>query len=121
MEDLTKHFVTCSRLSWLFKLTQSVIRKLTPTIDTILFGGILMISQLVLVLIIMLDTWATGFLHRTKMQLYIVDSTKIRSSETHCVVTLFIAKVISRVNVEASYQNTLCNFVEKCNAYNESV
>ena len=41
-------------------------------------------------------------------------------SGTHCVVTLFKSKVISRVNVEyhfASYHNTVCNFVEKWNAY----
>ena len=44
-----------------------------------------------------------------------------RNSGTHCLVTLFKAKVISRVNVEyhfASFQNTVCNFVEKWNAYN---
>ena len=35
LNDLTHSFVTCSRLSWLFQLTQSLIRKLTPTIDTI--------------------------------------------------------------------------------------
>ena len=46
---------------------------------------------------------------------------KYRSSETQCVVTLFKAKVISRVNVEyqfARFQNTVCNFVEKWNTYN---
>ena len=42
-------------------------------------------------------------------------------SGTHCAVTLLKAKVISRVNVEyqfVSFQNALCNFVEKWNAYN---
>ena len=46
---------------------------------------------------------------------------KNRSSVTHCVVSLFKAKVISRVNVEyqfARFQNTVCNFVEKWNTYN---
>ena len=46
---------------------------------------------------------------------------KNRSSGTQCVVTLFKAKVISRVNVEyqfARFQNTVCNFVEKWNTYN---
>ena len=33
--DLTDIFVTCSRLSGLFQLTQSLIRKLTPTIENI--------------------------------------------------------------------------------------
>ena len=41
---------------------------------------------------------------------------KYRSSGTQCVVTLFKAKVISRVNVE--HQNTVCNFVEGWNTYN---
>ena len=43
------------------------------------------------------------------------------SSGTQCVVTLFKAKVISRVNVEyrfARFQNTVCNFVERWNTYN---
>ena len=35
LDDLTHIFVTCSRLSGLFQLTQSLIRKLTPTIDKI--------------------------------------------------------------------------------------
>ena len=35
LDDLTHIFVTCSRLSALFQLTQSLIRKLTPTIDKI--------------------------------------------------------------------------------------
>ena len=46
---------------------------------------------------------------------------KYRSSGIQCVVTLFKAKVISRVNVEyqfARFQNTLCNFVERWNTYN---
>ena len=46
---------------------------------------------------------------------------KYRSSGTQCVVTLFKAKVISRINVEylfARVQNTVCNFVEKWNIYN---
>ena len=46
---------------------------------------------------------------------------KNRSSGTHCVVTLFKAKVISRVNLEyqfGRFQNTFCIFVEKWNTYN---
>ena len=45
---------------------------------------------------------------------------KYRSSGTHCVVRLFKAKVISRVNVEyqfVRFQNTVCNFVERWNTY----
>ena len=46
---------------------------------------------------------------------------KNRSSGTQCVVTLFKAKVISRVIVEyqfSRFQNTVCHFVEKWNTYN---
>ena len=74
-----------------------------------MFGGILLVSQLVLVLMLMLDAYATGFLRRQKLQLYIVDSTNT------CVVTLFKAKVISRVNVEyqfTRFQNTVCNLLK---------
>ena len=45
---------------------------------------------------------------------------KNRSSGTHGVVTLFKVNLLSRVNVEylfVGFQNTVCNFVEKCNAY----
>ena len=44
-----------------------------------------------------------------------------RSSGTNCVVIRLKDKVMSRVNVDyqiASFQNTVCNFVEKWNAYN---
>ena len=40
-----------------------------------MFGGILLVSQLVLVLMLMLDAYASGFLRKQKLQLYIVDST----------------------------------------------
>ena len=107
LDDLTHSFVTCSRLSGLFQLTQSLIRILTPKF---LFGGILLLSQLVLVLMLILDAYyATGFLRRQKLQLYIV---QCRFNK---------AKVISRVHVEyqfARFQNTVCNFVERWNAYN---
>ena len=43
-----------------------------------MFGSILLVSQLVLVLMLMLDDYATGFLRRQKLQLYIVDSTNTR-------------------------------------------
>ena len=59
LDDLTHIFVTCIRFSGLFQLIQSLIRKLTPTIDKIP------------VLMLMLDAWATGY-----MQVLIVDSTK---------------------------------------------
>ena len=51
----------------------------------------------------------------------VVDTTKTGIVGLYCVVTLFKARVISGVNVEyqfSSFQNTICNFVEKWNAYN---
>ena len=75
LEALTHIFVTCSRLSGLFQLTQSLIRKLTPTMDKIPVWWYILVPQLVLVLMLMLDAYATGFLCSQKMQLYIVDST----------------------------------------------
>ena len=63
-----------------------------------MFGGILLISQLVLVFLFLLEVWANEFLRRPK--LYYSRFKKNRSSVTHCVVTLFKAKVTSRVNVE---------------------
>ena len=87
-----------------------------------MFGGILLVSQLVRVLMLMLDASATGFLRRQKLQLYVVDSTNTGVMGLNVLlVTLFKAKVISRVNVEyqfARFQNTVCNFVERCNTYN---
>ena len=57
---------------------------------------------------LMLDAYATRFLRKHSR------FNKYKSSGTQCVVTLFKAKVISRVNVEyqfARFQNTVCNFV----------
>ena len=35
LDDLTEIFVTCSRLSWWFQLTKSLMRNVTPKIDII--------------------------------------------------------------------------------------
>ena len=80
----------------------------------------LLVSQLVLVLMLMLDAYATGFCTGIIAIVYSIFN-KNRSSGTHCVVTLFKAKVISRVNVEyqfVRFQNTVCKFVEQWNTYN---
>ena len=113
---ITHIFVTCSRLSGLFQLHQSRIRKFTPTIDNFFFFlwyiiGIQASSGLV-VYVRRLGGGQIAVVH--------CSYNKNRSSGTHCVVTLFKAKVISRVNVEYQFASfhTVCNFVEKWNAYN---
>ena len=71
-----------------------------------------MVSQLVLVLMLMLD--ACAYFFSDYNCIIIVDSTKNKSSGTQCVVTLFKAKVISSVKVEyqfSGFQNTVCNVV----------
>ena len=71
-----------------------------------------------LVLVLMLDTYATA---QAKIAIVYSRFNKYKSSGTQCVVTLFNAKVISRINVEyqfARFQNTVCNFVERWNTYN---
>ena len=116
LDDLTHIFVTCSRLSGLFQLTQSLIRKLTPTIDKI--------HVLWYIIGIPASAGLDGNVRRLCnwicMSIAIVYSrfNKYKSSGTQSVVTLFKAKVISRVNVEyqfARFHNTVCNFVERWN------
>ena len=107
----------------LFQLTQNLIRKLTPTIDKLpvwwYIIGILSSSDL--------DIYArrlgNWIFSQTKTTIAIVYSrhNNNRSNGTHCVVTLFKTKVISRVIVEyqfVSFRNTVCNFVEQWNIYN---
>ena len=65
--DLTHIFVTCSRLSGLFQLTQSLNRKLRPTVDQIPVWWYILVSQLMLVLMLMLDAWALGFFAQAKL------------------------------------------------------
>ena len=116
LDDLTHIFVTCSRLSVLFQLTQRLNRKLTPTMDTIpVWWTIIGIpaSAGLHVNVRRLCNWIVA-----QLKIAIVYSilNKYRSSGTQCVVTLFKGKVISRVNVEyqfARFQNTVCNFVER--------
>ena len=119
LDNLTHFFVTCSRLSGLFQLTQSLIRKLTPTINKIpVWWYIIGIpaSAGLDVNVIRLCNWIF-----VKIAIVYSRFNKNRSSGTHCVATLFKAKVILRVNVEyqfARFQNTVCNFVAKWNTYN---
>ena len=120
MDDLTHIFVTCSRLSGLFLLTQSLIRKLTQTIDKIpVWWYIIGIpaSDGIDVNVRRLYNWISA--HK-KIAIVYSRFNKYMSSGIQCVVTLFKAKVISRVNVEyqfARFQNTVCNFDERWNTY----
>ena len=117
LDDLTHIVVTCNSLAGLFQLTQSLVRKLTPTIEkTPVWWYIIGIRTSSRVDVRRLCNWIFA---QAKIAIIHGRHNQIKSSGTHCVVTLFQAKVISRENVEyqfASFQNTLCKFVEKWNA-----
>ena len=121
LDDLTHIFVTCSRLSGLFQLTQSLIRKLTPTIDKIHVWWYIIGMPASAGLDVNVRCLCNWIFAQAKIALIYSRFNKYKSSGTQCVVTLFKAKVISRVNVEyqfARFQNTVCNFVERWNTYN---
>ena len=121
LDDLTHIFVTCSILSGLFQLTQSLISKLTPTIDKIPVWWYIIGIPTSAGLDVNVRRLCNWILAPTKIALVYSRFNKYWSSGIQCVVTLFKSKVISRVNVEyqfARFQNTLCNFVEKWNTYN---
>ena len=114
--DLTHILVTCSRLSGLLQLTQSLIRKLTPTIDKIHVWWYIIGIPASADLDVNVRRLSNWFLAQAKNAIVYSRFNKYKSSVTQCVVTLFKAKVISRVNVEyqfARFQNTVCNFVER--------
>ena len=100
LDDLTHIFVTCNRLSGLFQLTQSLIRKLTPTIDNIpVWWYIIGIptSAGIDVNVRRLCNWIFA---QAKIAIVYSRFNKYWSRGTQCVVTLFKGIVISRVNVE---------------------
>ena len=88
-DDLTHTFVTCSRLSGLFQLTQSLISKLTLTIPV--WWCIIGIPA-VDVNVRRLCNWIFA---QAKIAIVYSRFNKNRSSGTHCVVTLFKAKEIN--------------------------
>ena len=121
LDDLTHIFVTCSRLSGLFQLTQSLIRKLTPTIGKIHVWWYIVGVPAGAGLDVNVRRLCNWIFAQAKIAIVYSRFKKYRSSGTQCVVTLFKAKVILRVHVEyqfAIFQNTLCNFVERWNTYN---
>ena len=74
-DDLTHIFVTCSRLSGLFQLTQSLIRKLTPTMDKIPVWWYIICIPASTGLDVNVRRLCNWILRQQKLQLYIVDST----------------------------------------------
>ena len=121
LDDLTHIFVTCSRLSGLFQLTQSLIRKLTPTIDKIHVWWYIIGIPASAGLDVNVRRLCNWIFAQAKIAIVYSRFNKYRSSGTQCVITLFKAKVISRVIVEyqfTRFQNTVCNFVERWNTYN---
>ena len=123
LDDLTHSFVTCSIHSGLFQLPQSLIRKLTPPIDKIPVWWYIIGIPARAGLDVNVRRLGNWMFAQTKIAIAYSRFNKNRSSGgTHCVVTFFKAKVISRVNVEyqfVRFHNTVCNFVEKWNTYNE--
>ena len=121
LDDLTHIFFgTCSRLSGLFQLTQSLIRKLTPTIDKIHVWSYIIGIPASGGLDVNVRRLCNWIFAQAKIAIVYSRFNKYKSSGTQCVVILFKAKVISRVNVEyqfARFQNTVCNFVERWNTY----
>ena len=121
LDNLTHIFITCIRLSGLFQLTQSLIRKLTPSIEKIPVWWYIIGIPASAGLDVNVRRLCNWILSHAKNAIVYRRFNKYRSSGTHCVVTLFKAKVISRVNLEyqfARFQNTVCNFVEMWNTYN---
>ena len=103
MDDLINIFVS-----------KSLIVKLPPTIDKIPVWWYIIGIPTCSGLAVNVGCLGNWIFVQTKVSI-------VYSSWTHCVVALFKAKVISTVNEEyqfARFQNTLCNFVEKRNAYN---
>ena len=99
LDDLTHIFVTCSRLSGLFQLTQSLICKLTPTMDKIPVWWYVIGIPASAGLDVNVKRICNWILAQANIPIVYSGFNKYRSSGTQCVVTLFEAKVISRVNV----------------------
>ena len=121
LDDLTHIFVLCSRLSGLFQLTQSLIRKLTPTIDKIPVWSYIIGIPASAGLDVNVRRLCNWIFAQAKIAIVYCRFNKYKSCGTQCVVTLFKAKVISRLNVEnqfARFQNTVCHFAEMWNTYN---
>ena len=97
LNDLTHILVTCSRLSGLFQLTQSSIRKLTPTMDNIPVWWYIIGIPASAGLDVNVRRLCNWIFAQAKIAIVYSRFNKYRSSGTQCVVTLFKAKVISRV------------------------
>ena len=121
LDDLTHIFVKCTRLSQLFQLTQSIIRKLCPTIHKIPFMWYIIgippktgLNSYVR----HLGSWIFAL---AKISIVHSRFNKAMNSGTHCAVTLFKAKIVSRVNIEyhfAKFSDKVPYFCEKWNVNN---
>ena len=99
LDDLTHIFVTCSRLSGLFQLTQSLIRKLTPTIDKIHVWWYIIGIPASAGLDVNVRRLCNWIFAQAKIAIVYSRFNKYGSSGAQCVVTLFKSKVISEYSM----------------------
>ena len=83
-----------------FQLTQSLIRKLTPTIEKFLFWWYIIGIPASAGLDVNVRRLCKWIFAQAKIAIVYSRFNKYMSSGTQCVDTLFKAKIISRVNVE---------------------
>ena len=111
LDDLTLIFATCSRLSGLFQLTQSLIRKLTPIIDKIPVWWYIIGILASVGFDVNVRRQGNCIFAQTKIAIIYSRFNKNRSSGTQCVVTLF--KAIS--NIENKCGISVCQISEHHN------
>ena len=119
LDDLSH--ILLHAVDFLFQRTQSLNRKLTPTIDKIPVWWYIIGIPASAGLDVNVRRLCNWIFAQAKMAIVYSRFNKYRSSGTQCVVTPFKAILISRINVEykfARFQNTVCNFVERWNTYN---
>ena len=123
LDDLVHNFIQCERLSALFQLTQSIIRKLLPTIDKLPFWWYMVgIPPKSLcdhnVNTRRLVNWIFAI---SKIAIIHSRFNKVRGEGTTDACILFKSKVMSRLNVEfkfSKYHRSIDAFQEKWNINN---
>ena len=76
LDDLTHIFATCSRIPGLFQLTHCLIRKWTPTIDTIPVWWYIIGMPAGSGLVVYVKRLGNCFFCAGELQLFTIDSTK---------------------------------------------